>query len=504
MHTNKNSSSSDKFFHKKLQLNNIFARILQKDPSVWSSDLNVQQSIKNRLGWVQPDQLIHQSKTKINEFYEKVQHSNHQDFVWIGMGGSSLFAKTLTQVFPTQHFHIIDNTDTVYIDTCLSKVDLSNTLFFVASKSGTTLETLSVFNYLKQLNIPDHHFVSISDPNTSLSELFASDKRNFYDQFINPDDIGGRFSSLSYFGLLPFALINHHAYHQNIDHFLEHFMDKGLHKQIESFTANIFQLYKNHTCNKLVLHFPDKLSYFTHWVEQLVAESTGKNNCGFIPFPSEYIDADRQDYIHISHSEHSSLTNHFSHRLPFPINAEETNLLLQSYIWMHVTAILGYFLELNPFDEPNVALSKSLTQDFLNQEELKPENTGSESHAALLDHLDHPTDQHNFIAILLFGHNNIEKLKVLCKTISKTYKKPCIPYYGPQYLHSVGQYFKGGHHDVSFVIAYSENINLSEEQIHLEKIKLAQSLGDYHALQQLKKPVFFIKCDELFKLFQII
>ncbi|HMQ10961.1 MAG TPA: hypothetical protein PKC21_02395 [Oligoflexia bacterium] len=500
MNSKQTSPTSHDYFLNQLQSNDIFAKTQKKDASIWSNDKKVQQSIKNRLGWTQSNQFISQFKEKINDFYEKIQHSGYRDFVWIGMGGSSLFAKTLAHVFQAKHFYIIDSTDTEHINACLSKLDLSKTLFFIASKSGTTLETLSVFHYLQQLNIPDHHFVSVSDENTTLSQHFTLDDHNYYDQFINPSDIGGRFSSTSYFGLLPLALIDFNAFHDNVNCFLESSNSQDLQKGIESFAAKVFYLYKNHGSNKLILHFPDQLSYFTHWVEQLVAESTGKNNRGFIPLPSEYIDNDREDYIHIYNAQSQNITKIFAQTLSFPINADKNNLLLQSYAWMHITAILGYFLQLNPFDEPNVALAKSFAQDYLKQENLTPADVLTTLDDSFFEHLNKQSKKNNFIAVLFFGHDDTEHLKKLCKHLSKTYQQPCIPYYGPQYLHSVGQYFKGGHHDVSFIIAYCENDDLSEEQKHLEKIKLAQCLGDYHALQQLKKPVIFVKQDELFKL----
>ncbi|MCI5072407.1 hypothetical protein MRY82_05635 [bacterium] len=503
MHLEDKSTNDYELLLEELKSNNIFNRLQQKDPTLWSSELTKQHAISNRLGWVESDQVINNSKEKVSAFYEKIKKSNYLDFVWVGMGGSSLFAKTLVHVYEAEHFHIIDSTDTQHIHDCLSRVDLPNTLFFIASKSGSTLETMSVFKYLQKLNIPDHHFVSVSDANTSLSQHFALSQHNFYDQFITPDDIGGRFSSISYFGLLPFALINFTALNENIDCFLKYAKGQNLQKQIEQFTAKVFQLYQNYGSNKLILHLPDQLSYFTHWVEQLIAESTGKNNCGFIPLPSQYIDNDRKDYIHINTDTNLALSNTFSHMLTFPLTAKQNNLLLQSYIWMQITAILGYFLKLNPFDEPNVALSKSLAHDYLKQVNLKPEDPTATTPKVFFEELDKLCHKNQMIAVLFFGFGYKNKLEKLCQHLSKTYCQPCIPYPGPQYLHSVGQYFKGGHLDVSFIIVYGDNPDVSEEQAQLEKIKLAQSLGDFHALRQLKKPVFFIKHDQLFKLFAI-
>jgi transaldolase/glucose-6-phosphate isomerase len=378
---------------KRLEAANFPMRLDSKDPTLWKDDPQDKKLIKNSLGWLVLPEEMGALQDNLKKFAEEVRVSGITDVVLLGMGGSSLaplvLAESLGLVegFPT--LHVLDSTDPEAVDAIGGRITAENAgkfLFIVSSKSGTTIEPLSLFEYFyKKLSAhlgdkAGSGFIAITDPGTALEGF--SRKFRFRHLFTNPPDIGGRFSALSYFGLVPAAIAG-------ID--IEKLLSNAL--KIKAAVDPCVPAAENPGVvlgaalgalaasgrDKVTFFVSDEIKSFGLWIEQLVAESTGKDGLGIVPISGEpALDpagygADRL-FVNISIGDDTDPS-----RLDALLDAlkgaghpvikfhlkDAHELGGEFFRWEVATAAAGVILGINPFDQPDVELAKKLTVSLL-------------------------------------------------------------------------------------------------------------------------------------------
>ncbi|HVO75534.1 MAG TPA: bifunctional transaldolase/phosoglucose isomerase, partial [Ignavibacteriaceae bacterium] len=354
-------------------------RLFSKDPYLWKNDPENLKSIKNRLGWLDSVNLFTEKINEIKSFANEIKNEGVKHVVLLGMGGSSLCPEVAQKTFgPAEGYPeliVLDNTSPEAVLNIKEKINPAATLFIVPSKSGTTTETLSFYKYFyvkvneSGSDNSGKHFIAITDQGTPLEE--EAKNKGFRRTFINPSDIGGRYSALSYFGLVPMALIgidiekllaNAHQFQLSCDPFIPAQANPAV-----SLGALVGIAYKQGR-DKLTFIISESLSAFGDWVEQLVAESTGKDEKGIIPVvgedtakPEFYLDDRLFVYMYTKADEDPILTKKVNalEKADHPVVKielqEKISLGAEFLRWEIATAAAGAVIGVNPFDEPNVA-----------------------------------------------------------------------------------------------------------------------------------------------------
>lgn len=490
---------------------NIYQQIFNRDSSLWSNDPQVRAAIDKRLGWLDPMQFSQNNHcAEINQFAEQVHQDGFQYVLLLGMGGSALAPEVFAQTFSTAKRDIqllmLDSTCPEQISDFERRIDIEKTLFLVASKSGGTIETLSLFNYFyqrlaEQLGADNigQQFVAITDEGTGLQALAA--ERQFRQCFVNPDDIGGRFSALSFFGLVPAALLG-----VSLETLFERVAvavdecaaGNGLGVQLGEWLA---QGYFSHNLDKLLIEVPDDLQPYFWWVEQLVAESLGKLGQGLLPVLSSddsLVDTPQCKRLVVAHGEQPSS---FASRQKASLYVRDNyDVAAHFFHWEFAIAIAGVRLEINPFDEPNVAQAKQQTQKLLDQysatELPMPE---SDSLADLMGQLLEPDA---YLAILAYWPENPQNRQQLQKTkqaLQNRLEIPVTTNFGPRYLHSTGQLHKGGKPQGGFIVVVlkdSESKPIPGSPFDFAKLCRAQAMGDFASLQENGLPAIFLEVSD--------
>jgi len=282
---------------KRLEEKNIVKRIWEKDPTVWKDDKEFDTLIKNRLGWLTLPVSMRQHLEDINTFTADVIKEGFKYAIVMGMGGSSMCPEVCLETFGVKKGYlkliVLDSTDTKTICDFENSIDIDTTLFIVSSKSGSTIEVDSFLRYFfdkvksKKGAGAGRQFVAITDPHTHLESL--ANENGFRKIFTNPADIGGRYSALSFFGLVPAALIG-----VDVSKLLYNAEDMMTECTISKPSKNpgvllgvaAGELAKKGR-DKLTFVISDKIYSFGYWVEQLIAESTGKEGTGILPVEGE-------------------------------------------------------------------------------------------------------------------------------------------------------------------------------------------------------------------------
>lgn len=509
-------------------------RIWAKDPSLWKPEPEVQEKIQNRLGWLSITEPMVERTGEMTAFVRSVKAAGFTHAVLMGMGGSSLCPEVLRQTFGVKtgypELHVLDSTDPATIRRVEKSITLRRTLFIVASKSGTTAEVQALYQYFSekvrsiQGNTFGQNFIAITDPGTSLERL-GRDK-NFRRIFLNPPDIGGRYSALSYFGLIPAALIG-----IDLEPFLEraHEMMRACALRVPAADHPGIQL--GAILGMLAKEGRDKMTFITDhaigslgvWIEQLVAESTGKEGKGLIPVDGEEIgsplayDHDRIFiYTGLNVSRKRVIDRklddleHAGHPI-IRIHLRDTmDLAGEFYRWEMATAVAGTVMEINPFDEPNVAESKKNTRKVLEafqktgrfapRESLVDEQgirlygerrSGPRgSLKKVIGDFLNQTGSGNYVALMAYIEQSpihdlpLQKIRRL---IRNRFRVATTLGYGPRFLHSTGQLHKGGAGNGLFIqitAEEAEDIPVPGEKYTFGTLKRAQALGDYHSLNQ--------------------
>ena len=492
----------------------VARRVWAKDEWLWGGPGIPE--IGDRLGWLTISDAMLERADELVEFARGVAADGFKDAVLLGMGGSSLAPEVLWRTFgaPTDalDLHVLDSTDPDAILEVQSQIDLPHTLFVVSTKSGGTIETLSLFAHFHAL-VPDgQHFIAITDPASTLVEL--AKKHGFRACFENDPNIGGRYSALSLFGLVPAALIGApiHALLERAviaEQAAAHFDSSASNPSLWLGLA-IGELAR-HGRDKLTFIVGDAVSSFGLWVEQLVAESTGKHGRGILPVVDEPLlapeayDSDRV-FLQLRDEEQrdaqaderlAALAAAGHPTLTLTVNAAE-DLGRLFFSFEFATAVAGWVLEINPFDQPNVAEAKAATKRVLEAGTLPPlPVAGADAIKALLG----TGEPGGYIALMGYVTPSVEfdeAVAELRATLMERTKLATTFGYGPRFLHSTGQLHKGGApvgRFLSLICDSDQDVEIPGQPFSFRTLKNAQALGDLETLRTHKLPAQIVRLE---------
>ncbi|HWC28820.1 MAG TPA: glucose-6-phosphate isomerase [Dehalococcoidia bacterium] len=472
-----------------LSRDRVVQRIWDGDHTLWSDD-PTEITEPNRLGWLDVAEAMRDEVPALRRFAIDVAGDGYRKAVLFGMGGSSLAPEVLQRTFGTRpgllELEVMDSTHPDAVLDLADRLDLQRTLFIVASKSGSTIETLTHFEYFWSM-IPDgRHFAAITDEGSALHRLGG--ERGFRQVFLNRPTIGGRYSALSFFGLVPAALIG-----ANLDELVSQGVAMAASCRNEDPAENPGALLGAAIGeaaiagrDKLTLLQP-QLASFGDWVEQLIAESTGKSGKGIVPVVGESPAPARiygDDRLFVALGEQTDVAGleaegHPVVKLP---PAGKQQLGAEFFRWEFATAVAGQRLRINPFDQPNVQSAKDATARIL--ESNVTEAVATPGFADVLATVQ-PGD---YIAVLAYLPRNpaIEaEVQALRLELRDRYLVATTLGFGPRYLHSTGQLHKGGPNNGVFILLTDDPVRDAEvpgRPYTFGRLHRAQALGDLQSL----------------------
>ncbi len=519
-------------------------RVWNHDASLWKQDPEHQAIIKNALGWLSVPEAVAKDIPNLTAFTQSIIDDGYTDVIVLGMGGSSLISDVLLHTFPAQapylRLHVLDSTNPDAVTALKNGLPLATSLFIVASKSGTTTEPQEYFRYFWDAVSavsakPGDHFVAITDPGTLLVDEAQS--HQFRKTFLNPADIGGRYSALSWFGMVPAALsgIDLEALLVNTQDMQQLCRLSSVKDNPGALLGALMGSFAVQGRDKMTLLMPEALGQFSDWIEQLLAESTGKEGTGLLPIahePALPVPDYSTDRLFIAYQIESDPDAALDKKIaelraaghPVVIlpMADRTSLGGELFRWEFATAIAGSVLKIDAFDQPNVQESKDNTKRVL--EEFKkahalPGETeigtqgimhwsadhfavspGASLATTLKSLLDTFTNG-DYIAIMAYVEPNEKSWAPLQKIrgeIGRTWKAPTTLGFGPRFLHSTGQLHKGGNNHglfIQIVSAHGPSVPIPGEPFDFLTLIEAQAIGDYQALQTHKRRVIRIVMD---------
>jgi hypothetical protein len=513
----------------------VAQRLWAKDATLWSADPAVQRTIAQRLGWLTLPVAMAAHAGELTTWAASVASSGIADIVLLGMGGSSLCPEVCRLIIGSAegapNLTVLDTTDPSTILQVERRLDLRRTLFLVASKSGTTIEVDALDRYFAEKvravvgKAAGGHFIAITDPGTPLER--QAKEEGYHRCFLNPADVGGRFSALSYFGLVPAALmgINVQAFLDRAVQMVRLCQEPTVEQNSGVWLGLILGVLAKAGRDKVTLVPSPALRGLGLWVEQLVAESTGKEGKGLVPvdgegvgtpetygadrlFVSLELEGELQGEAQAARQAQLDALCHAGHPLIRLGFRDSLDLAGEFFRWEVATAIAGMVLGVNPFDEPNVTESKENTGRLLAQS--VDEGRLPARQAALLEQglrLFAPSGRApggsfteavwsflrqagaaDYVALLAYlprsdGHD--AALQAIRRAIHDRLRVATTVGYGPRYLHSTGQLHKGGDGRGLFLLITSderEDAPIPGRPYSFGLLKRAQALGDEAAL----------------------
>jgi glucose-6-phosphate isomerase/transaldolase/glucose-6-phosphate isomerase len=504
----------------------------RSDPGAWTADPATQKEIGDRLGWMTSPLLMADSIDRLQTFAAGVKGDGFTDVVLLGMGGSSLAPEVLRAVIGVSpgwpRLHMLDSTDPSAVRDAATPPD--RTLYLLASKSGTTIEPNSLAAHfrdrLQTAGIARwaDHFVAITDSGTELDRRARVD--HFRDLFINPSDIGGRYSALSFFGMVPAALMG-----QDVGEIIGWSLAMLAAADAEGSAALtnpavalglVMGAAAKNGRDKLTLVCPPSLDAFGLWIEQLIAESTGKDGKGIVPIAGEPI-ADPARYgvdrlfvrmrvpgASDEDARDAAVRALMAAQTPVVgIDRPEANALGAEFVrWEIATAVAGAILEINPFDQPNVQQAKDATNALLKQFKTNGRLPIAAADQSLEDvaltlttparkalpasgadailTLLRPGDYFALLAYVGPDPALADALQTLRREVRDRARVATMFGYGPRYLHSTGQLHKGGPNSGVFVLISAspvEDVPIPDQPFSFGTLELAQAIGDFASLE---------------------
>ena len=483
-------------------------RFWDRDPTLWFDP--PREEISNRLGWLCPG--CGEGLDSINSFAAQAKAEGVTDVVLMGMGGSSLAPEVFSSVFrhaDGPRLTVLDSTHPAAVAGVADEIDPSTTLFIVASKSGTTLETMSFFRFFWErtsaaVDAPGNRFIAITDPDSELARLGAD--REFRAVFLAPPDVGGRFSALIDFGLVPAALIG-----VDIGRLLSG-------ADAAAFACGPKVSVRENPALRLgaalgefalagrdkVVFAPDTaLAAFPDWIEQLIAESLGKEGKGILPV-ADGIAPPAPD------------------RLPFTIGVGSADssdgpsvtmtlddvydLGAAMYILEMATAAAGAVLGVHPFDQPDVQLAKSLAHQAMTEGvdgfDVTEWTLGDGTLENDLSELLSGAGPGGYVAIQAYlqpTRIGLQRIRAIAGTIAEATGAAVTVGYGPRFLHSTGQFHKGGPATGAFLQIVDDptpDLAVPDTGYTFGELVAAQSIGDQAALRDRGRPVGRVRLEE--------
>ncbi|MDT5296329.1 MAG: transaldolase / glucose-6-phosphate isomerase, partial [Acidobacteriota bacterium] len=519
---------------KEAEKGDVMRRVWRKDAALWKTDEAHRKIIKNALGWLNvADQMIGVEDDLVG-FADRVRgERGFRHVVLCGMGGSSLCPEVLRRTFGRREGYpellVLDSTDPDTVADFHDRIDVARTLFVISSKSGTTTEPLTFYRYWyeevsKVKENPGENFVAVTDPGTKMEADATRDK--FKRIFLNPSDIGGRYSALSYFGMVPAALMG-------LD--IKKLLDRA--ERVVHACSQVVPAGENPGArlgailgecakagrDKLTIIADPKVASFGLWVEQLIAESTGKEGHGIVPVAGEPLGApsvygDDRLFVSIAVGKLDSETESklkaleaAGHPVVYRTLTDAYDLGEEFFLWEIATAFAGWRLGINPFDQPNVQESKDATKELLeafkqngklqDQPVLATDDSltvyaddatraalpGGSVAEAVKAHLLR-AGAGDYIALLEYVEESDENDAIIQQIrthLRDATRCATTTGYGPRFLHSTGQLHKGGPASGVFMqitARDARDVAIPGEPYTFGTLKQAQALGDFRSL----------------------
>jgi glucose-6-phosphate isomerase len=448
----------------------LIDRIWERDATLWTGADEAKW-----LGWLDEPRRMGERVAELEAFADSVADEGLDAVVLLGMGGSSLAPEVLRRTFRVESFHVLDTTHPAAIRAVENAIDLDHTLFVSASKSGGTLETRSHTDYFwERAGKRGAAFIAITDPGSDLERMAG--ERGFRHVFTGEPTIGGRYSALSPFGIVPAALMG---------------VDVARLLASADRMADACRRDDGNPGYELGRQFGsgwrdgrDKICIeeteggFGLWAEQLIAESTGKYGKGLVPAPGESPDGpDRQAAV--------------------PQLADPYSLGGEFFRWEFAVAVAGVFLEINPFDQPDVQAAKDKTNEVLatgRDPDVEPQGS--------VDELLAQANEGDYVCVQAFiepGAENDRRIDDLVRKLRRRSGLVVTHGYGPRYLHSTGQLHKGGPNTGLFLQVVDdpgEEIPIPGKPFGFRRLLRAQAAGDYASLQERGRRVARIHIEE--------
>jgi transaldolase/glucose-6-phosphate isomerase len=513
-----------------LQQQGFHHRLWLKDASLWSEDAEVQLNIKNALGWLHVAEKMEQQLEELQAFSNEVIEAGFRHVLHIGMGGSSLAPYVFQHIFNTNAqglpLTVLDTTDPATILKLQQTLPLEDTLIIIASKSGKTAETLALGDYFFHVlsNLKGsraaENFVVITDPGTQLAERAKA--KGYRRIFLNYADIGGRYSALSFFGLVPAVL-------HGVD--AEQLLERALRMRHACDTC--VPLTENPGIvlgaaigeaasrgrDKVTFIADPRIESFPMWLEQLLAESTGKDGTGLVPIVGEPISAPEnygEDRLFVviqlrdhplSDDDRVKALRNAGHPMISITLDDPLDLGQEFYRWEIATVVAGSILKINPLDQPNVQESKDNTNRLLTtledegvlpaeQPMFKSEGLtiySSEAETsldqALRDFFDNTKPDFYFAIMAYLEEQSVTEqlLQTIRRIVRDRLSIATTVGYGPRFLHSTGQLHKGGPDSALFLQLTADNevdLEIPNAEYTFGMMKQAEALGDLQSLRR--------------------
>ena len=502
-----------------LNRRDIVKRIWRRDHTVWKPHPD---EIADRLGWLDVSVAMRSELPSLRRFADEVRADGFRRVLLLGMGGSSLGPEALSRTFGSAdgypELRVLDSVLPSEVRTATNAIDPARTLFLVSSKSGTTVETNALYRHFRReveacvgAAEAGRHFAAVTDHGTPLAGLAV--RAGFRRVFTNPADLGGRYSVQSYVGLVPAALLglDLDAALDQIDAMARRCSHgQGARDNPGARLGAVIAAYAARGRYSLTLLVSSSVASFAPWVEQLVAESLGKEGKGIVPVvgepltPSARLSGDRLlAYVRLEGDDNAATdavadSVARDHRPLTTMNLGDRNELWGEFFrWEFATAVAGALLGLNPFDQPDVELSKRMamgTLDGAGAGAADDAPCGVSPAALLVD-----PQPGGYLAILVFVRRTAEldsALAELRRTIGEVHGVATTVGYGPRYLHSTGQLHKGGPANARFLQLLEQprggcggDVDVPGAGYTFGRLARAQADGDLGALASLGRPV---------------
>ena len=458
------------------QEEDVAGRIERRDGTLWAPEGTPE--LTDRLGWLDVAERMKAQAGELRAFADEVRGDGYTDAVLLGMGGSSLAPEVLWRSFgPADGYlrlHVLDSTHPDQVRAVADAIDLERTLFLVSSKSGGTVETLSQFRLFHSRQPDGAHFAAVTDPGTKLEDLAR--EHGFRRVFSGDPEIGGRYSALSAFGMVPAALIG-----ADLDALLDGAIgaDRDAALRLGCAIGELALAGRD----KLTFVAEEPLSSFGLWVEQLIAESTGKEGRGIVPIADEpLLDpgayGDDRVFVHIG-GEGLDMGEHPVFALEASAPGDLGRLF---FVFEYATAVAGWVLGINPFDQPNVQEAKDNTQRVL--DEGSPDLDAGDP-GVLLDGIAPP----RYVAIMAYVPYSEATESAVARYRERLVREHGVATtfgYGPRFLHSTGQLHKGGPATGAFVQIVDEpsgDVEVPGASYTFATLIRAQADGDLQTLR---------------------
>ncbi len=503
---------------------NILERLWKRDPSVWS--LGPVPELEDRLGWLDLPHSMEEIIFDLESFASRISDAGIRHVVLLGMGGSSLapeaFARTFGGFPGMPSLRVLDSTHPVAVSRVAEECRPEETLYLVSSKSGTTVETRSLMEYFWDraagvLRNPGDHFAAVTDPGTPLES--EARNRNFIRVFNSPADVGGRFSALSVFGLLPAALIG-----VDLAAVGERALKAADRSSAERNPVAAPAAQLGAFLGETALAGMDKLTLFTEgslpglaeWIEQLVAESTGKDGRGILPVverrPSALAEySEDRVFVHICAGEKPRWADPFFSALEKwkrPYVRIDLSLLEdiggQFFLWEAAVALAASAIGVHPFNQPDVQSAKDLAKKAvageLNIDSVECVSPDEVVSPSVIAGKVRGMGAGSYVALMAFlpmNGNSIGMMENLACAVRRSTGAAVTYGFGPRFLHSTGQYHKGGPARGIFIqivggFSSEDDVRVPGKDYTFGELITAQADGDFLALKERGREIFRI------------